>query len=193
MMTVRRMNFALYLWCGGALLVTCATHAQQADFTGKYVLIGATGDLSFDRHSKDQLQLELVQNATQLTATDTGKDSTEILRLPLNGDEGTDEINDFTLLLMPPIGGNRPHTYKKPSRTTGTARMLSFKGDRLKIEIVLSPEHPPKIPGARIHEVESWKFTSGGQVLKICASSDTELFGGTAGFKKSGCQTFSRQ
>jgi hypothetical protein len=45
MKVVPRRNFALYLRWGGALLVTCAANAQQADFTGKYVLVGATGDL----------------------------------------------------------------------------------------------------------------------------------------------------
>jgi hypothetical protein len=193
MVTVHRISCELLLWVASALLVPCAASAQQADFTGKYILAGATGDLRFDPHSKDQPSLEVVQSATQLTATRSSKDSTEILRLPLNGDGGTDEINASIVLLKPPFGGNKPSTYTKPTRTAGTAKMLSFKGNQLKLEIVLWPEHPPNIPGARIHDVQSWKFVNGGQVLKICGSSDMELLGGFVRDKKSGCQIFNRQ
>jgi hypothetical protein len=151
------------------LLLASTGFAQQLNFSGNYVLAGASGDLRFDPKMKDQPILKVVQTTDDLQTVLIEKGGTETITLPLNGSEAA-----YTTLDGEP----------------GRAR-VDTKNKQMRIRKVIQSKSYPNLPPSAIYVVESWNLSKDGKALKICG--DAEVRGGIVQFKKSGCQIFKRR
>lgn len=151
------------------LLLAKTGIAQQVNFSGTYVLVGANGDLRFDPKMKDQPILKVTQTADELQTVLIAKDGTETISLPLNGSEVS---------------------YTTFSGKTARAK-LETKDKRMRIKKIQPRMNLSNAPPGDIYTVDDWKLSKDGRTLKICGT--TEARGSFFQFQKSGCQIFKRQ
>jgi hypothetical protein len=142
-----------------------STKATALNFTGHFILAGATGDLRFDPHNPKHPTLEVVQTADTLHV----KSLEEDMLLPLD---------------------DREIQYTTGEGYAATA-LLKVKGKHLEITKDIQGADFPRIPKYHIHSVERWSLSGDSKTLKICGSADNP--GGIVQFRKSGCQIFRRQ
>ncbi|HEV2315047.1 MAG TPA: hypothetical protein VGR94_07060 [Candidatus Acidoferrales bacterium] len=142
-----------------------STTAPKRSFAGTFVLAGASGDLRFDAHSRNQPVLQILQTAGDLQITRTTDGGREKMILPFDG---------------------REVSYTTTRGVTAKAT-LKVKGADLEVQKDI-PQEEIKV---HIHSVEHWKLTRDSKTLKICGYADS--LGGIVEFRISGCQVFKRQ
>jgi hypothetical protein len=162
--TIRGLPFTLML-----LLLAGVGFAQSPNYSGTYILTGASGDLRFDPKMKDQPIFRVVQTTDELQTMLTEKEGTESVVLPLSGNEA-----EFATVSGKP----------------GKAR-IETKNGQMHINKTIQLRNDPNLSPSAIYEVEKWNLSKDGKLLKICG--DSEVRGGIVQFKKSGCQIFRRQ
>ncbi len=143
--------------------------AQQLNFSGTYVLVGASGQMRYDPKQKDLPILKVVQTSDELRTEWTNDKGTETMALPLNGDEAA-----FTTL-----DGESARAHVETGKK------------QFRIRTVIPMKNGPR---STYKKVEIWKLSEDGKKLKIIGNS--EVRGGLGDFvplQFSWSQTFKRQ